>query len=735
MKADQPITTDIVLIGGGHAHVEVLRRFAMEPEPGIRLTVIARDTFTPYSGMLPGYLAGHYDHAACHIDLRPLARLARARLIHAPATGLDVNARMVSVAGRPSIPFDFASLDIGSVPTRNDIAGVEEHAIAVKPVDRFLERWDEVEAGLLASQGLFRLVVVGAGAGGVEVALSLRHRLREHLLAAGGDPERLEVTVVTDRATVLHQHGAAVRRAMLGALVSHGVAVKTEHRVTAFTPDAVICQRDVSLPADAAVLVTNAAAGPWLRTTDLDLDETGFVRVGPTLQSLSSPRILAAGDIAAFAPQPLAKSGVYAVREGPILADNLRRLARGFAPRAYRPQRRTLALISTGDKHAVASWGSLAVEGAWVWRWKDRIDRRWMEVYQEVEPMPEDPGDPMRCGGCGAKAPASVLQGALSRLAVSGHPALLSGLETPDDAAVVAPPPGKVAVQTVDQFRALVDDPYLFGQIAAVHGLGDLHAMGADPAIALALVGLANADEARMENDLVQVLSGALDRLEQEGCALAGGHTSESEEFTFGLALTGFADPSDLLRKGGLQPGDDLILTKPLGTGVLFAADMRGGAKSAWIEAALASMLQSSGAAAKCLRDHGAKSATDVTGFGLAGHLQEMLRASKVDAELWVDDLPVLPGARNLVAKGFASTLEPANRAASAIASTGGDDPLLFDPQTAGGLLAGVPHEQSTACLAALVDAGYATARIIGSVGNAGQGLISLRRGARRVPA
>ena len=735
MKADAPITTDIVLIGGGHAHVEVLRRFAMEPEPGVRLTVVARDTFTPYSGMLPGYLAGHYDHASCHIDLRPLARLARARLIHAPATGLDVEARTVAIAGRPSIPFDYASLDIGSVPTRVDIAGADERAIAVKPVDRFLDRWNEVEARLLASQGLFRLVVVGGGAGGVEVALSLRHRLRVHLSAAGGDPERLDVTVVTDRPAVLHQHGAAVRRAMVAALKSRGVGIKTGHRVTAFTPDAVMCEANVSLPADAAVLATNAAADPWLRTTDLDLDEAGFIRVGPTLQSLSHPRILAAGDIAAFLPQPLAKSGVYAVREGPVLADNLRRLARGSSPRGYRPQGRTLALISTGDKNAVASWGPLAIEGAWVWRWKDRIDRRWMEVYQEIEPMPEDPGDPMRCGGCGAKAPASVLQGALSRLTVSGHPALLSGLAAPDDAAVIQPPPGKVAVQTVDQFRALVDDPYLFGQIAAVHGLGDLHAMGADPAIALALVGLAYADEARMENDLVQVLSGALDRLEQEGCALAGGHTSESEEFTFGLALTGFANPSDLLRKAGLQPGDDLILTKPLGTGVLFAADMRGAAKSAWIEAALASMLQSGGAAAGCLRDHGAKAATDVTGFGLAGHLQEMLRASKVDAELWADELPVLAAVRDLMAKGFASTLEPANRAASALASTGGDDPLLFDPQTAGGLLAGVPHKRSAACLEALVQAGYGSACIIGRVTAPGAGTITLRGDRSPAPA
>jgi selenide,water dikinase len=238
-----------------------------------------------------------------------------------------------------------------------------------------------------------------------------------------------------------------------------------------------------------------------------------------------------------------------------------------------------------------------------------------------------------------------------------------------------------------------------------------------------------------MEDDLVQVLSGALDVLAREGCALAGGHTGEAAEFTFGLALTGFADPDGLLRKNRLRPGDDLILTKPLGTGVLFAADMRGAATSAWIEAAQASMLQSSAAAAACLKAHGAVAATDVTGFGLAGHLLEMLRASKVDAELTAENLPALEGVRDLLDAGFESTLQPANRAAFAPSVSGGDDPLLYDPQTAGGLLAGVPHDRSAACLAALVEAGYASARLIGRVGEVGRGAIALRRGNRPAPA
>ncbi len=727
MTPAEPVTSDIVLVGGGHAHVEVIRRFAMEPEPGVRLTIVARDTFTPYSGMLPGYLAGHYDHTACHIDLRPLARLARARLIHAPATGLDPIAQTVAIEGRPPIPYDLASIDIGSVPTKLGIDGADDHAIPVKPVDQFLTRWQNVEARLTETSGPFRLTIVGGGAGGVEVALSLRHRLRRYLAENAGDPDRLAVTVITDRDTVLHQHAMPVRRAMIRALDQRDVTIVTGHKVVAFHADRVACDPQMEITSDAAVLVTHAAAHPWLASTGLDLDDSGFIKVGPTLQSVSHAGVFAAGDVAAFTTQPLAKSGVYAVRKGPILADNLRRLARGLRPQPYRPQGRTLALISTGDQNAVASWGPLAVEGAWVWRWKDRIDRRWMAVYQDIEPMPEDPADPMRCGGCGAKAPAVVLDRALERLDIKANASLVAGLDAPDDAAVFTPPAGQVAVQTVDQFRALVDDPHLFGRLMAVHGLGDLHAMGATPAVALALVGLPFADPDRMESDLVQVLSGALQVLNDEDCVLAGGHTSEAQEFTFGLALTGFARQDELLVKGGLRSGDDLILTKPLGTGVLFAADMRGAAKSAWIEAALASMLQSSAMAATCLKTHGATAATDVTGFGLAGHLGEMVRASSVDAELWLESLPILAGARDLFARGIASTLQPANFESSATALSDGTDPILFDPQTAGGLLAGIPHDRTAACLKDLNDAGYQSARVVGRVTESGSGQIAIR--------
>lgn len=711
MKA--PSEMDVVLIGGGHAHVEVLRSLAMKPVEKLRLTVVARDTVTPYSGMLPGYLAGIYRHAEAHIDLRPLCARSGARLIHASATGLDVDQRKVLFEGRPPLHFDLASLDIGSTPAASGIKGAGEHAIPVKPVDGFLGRWRAVEDALQGRKEAFHLTVVGGGAGGLEVCLGLRHRL----LTQFGNDLALDVTLVSDGATLLPRHGAGVRRRMEKALADAGVRVHKNKRVDAIEADQVQCSDGTAVASDATVLVTGAAPASWLGSTGLMLDADGFIAVDAMLRSTSHPFVWAAGDIAAYTPRPLIKNGVYAVRQGPLLGSNLRRLARGEALEAFKPQHRTMAMITTGERHAVASWGGMSFQGDWVWRWKDRIDRRWMEKYQHLPAMPDMTETPMRCGGCGAKVPAQVLRRALARLELPTRPEVLVGLEAPDDAAIVTPPPGTVAVQTVDQFPAFLDDPYVFGRIAAVHALSDIHAMGAEPVAAMALAGLLPGAPEAMEDDLVQMLSGVIAVLREENCALVGGHTTEGERATLGLSVTGFARPERLIAKGGLKVGDALILTKPLGTGTLFAADMRGEAESAWVEEALAGMQRSNGPAARILASHGTTAMTDVTGFGLAGHLMEMLDASGTGAMIDAAALPAYDGARELLARGVVSTLHPGNVAMhEGLLETATCDPLLFDPQTAGGLLAGMPEARVADCLKALHQSGDNQACVIGSV-------------------
>ena len=291
------------------------------------------------------------------------------------------------------------------------------------------------------------------------------------------------------------------------------------------------------------------------------------------------------------------------------------------------------------------------------------------------------------------------------------------GLDAPDDAAALHPPNGKLLLQTVDFFRAFIDDTHLFGRIAATHALGDVYAMGGLPRSALAIACLPPAAEKIVEEDLYQMLRGGADVLEAAGAALIGGHSAEGAEAAIGFAVTGEVEPDRLMRKGALRVGDRLILTKPLGTGALFAAEMRGKARARWIEAAIRSMLLPAGPAAQCLAAQGATGCTDVTGFGLLGHLIEMLSLAKLDATLSLAAIPALDGALDALDAGLHSTLHPANaRFARHIEGTDARLPLLYDPQTAGGLLAGVPVEHAAACLLALTELGYHAVAVIGVV-------------------
>ncbi len=730
MRHAEPVEKDLVLIGGGHSHVAVLRNFGMSPMPGVRLTLIARDVYTPYSGMLPGLIAGHYGFDDAHIDLAPLAVFADARLYHDTAIGLDLERRLVMCRDRPPVPFDVLSLDIGVSPDTAGVPGADVHAVPVKPIDRFAARWAEVEARVLASRGPFAIGVVGAGAGGVEVLLAAQWRLSALIGEAPGRGGRLSFHLLSRTPDILPDHNPMVRRRFRRVLKERGVIVHLGRSVIEVAAGQVRCDDGAMVPLDEVLWTTSAAAAGWLRETGLDLNEDGFIRVDAGLRSLSHAEVFAAGDVAAVEGHPRPKAGVFAVRQGPPLAANLRRALLSQPPRPFRPQRRFLSLISTGDRYAVASRNGLAIEGRWVWRWKDAIDRAFMRRFSELPEMGgagAGPGtavsaEAMRCGGCGAKIGPAVLHRVLARLGASERPEVMVGLAQPDDAAVLTVPAGKTLVQSTDFFRAFIDDPYVLGQVAASHALGDLHAMGASPWTALASVALPYGAEAKVEDDLFQILSGVVHILTRDGALLVGGHSAEGAETTVGLTVNGLGEPDLLLRKGGLLAGDALILTKPIGTGVLFAGHMRGKTRGRWIDAALRSMLASQSAAVAVMRAHGAHACTDVSGFGLVGHLLEMLRASSLSAEINLGAVPLLDGALDLARDGIESTLLAANLiqgrdviATKSVSSDAGYR-LLFDPQTSGGLLVGIPHDRAPAFVESLRQAGYERTAVVGRV-------------------
>jgi len=364
----------LVLVGGGHAHVEVLRRLCLTPISDSQIVLVSPSRHTAYSGMVPGLIAGHYSRRDAHIDLEHLSHAARVRFVQDHAVSVDAARNTVTCAHGTEVVYDVLSLDVGSVADTAPIGGAEHRGLPVKPVDRLLAG---VEALLGdARRAALTVAIIGAGAGGVELCFALDYRISRE---AGA--QRARFAIVSASSEVLPGYSEAVRHRVLRVLEERQIAVHTDQRVTGADERGIVLESGERVAADRVVWVTGPAPVPWLRSSGLALDAEGFVLVNDRLQSISHEHVFAAGDAATMDHQPRPKSGVYAVRQGPPLAHNLRCALQCAPLSSFRPQRRALQLITTGERYAIAAWGELACEGRWVWRWKDWIDRRFVDRY------------------------------------------------------------------------------------------------------------------------------------------------------------------------------------------------------------------------------------------------------------------------------------------------------------------------------------------------------------------
>lgn len=735
MQAPTPLLKHLVLVGGGHSHLAVLRRLGMQPVPGLMVTLISRDILTPYSGSLPGCIAGRYSQEEMHIDLRPLSNFAGARLIQQAVGHVDLEQKLVQLEGQPDLPFDLISFNTGSRPDAALIPGAVEFAIGIKPIDRFLREWEQVRQQALSvladNKASFELLIVGGGPASVEFALAAQARINTELGLSVDSPSRLHIVLATADPDILPGHNDKVRRFARHELTRRGIELRLEQRITAFHKGQAETEAGEMIRADAMVYATGASLANWLRETGLKLSEDGFIEVNNQLQSSSHDFVFAAGDNATIAGEARPKSGVYAVRQGKILAHNLPAFARGKRLRRYKPQKQALALMNLGNGRALASRGSLFLQGKLIWQAKHRIDTAFLKKYRQLPAMQADlqladglvdkkteqqlRRHALRCAGCGGKVAGDVLGEVLATITPQQHS------QGAEDAAVIPLPDGRVLLQSLDYLRSFINDPWLFGQIAALHSLSDLHAMGSKAHSALALAGIPPASHRYSKQLLLELMQGVKSVLDAEDCQLLGGHSAEAQELQFGLCVNGFARREELLGKRGMAESDALILCKALGTGTLLAADMRYRARHDWMQDAIASMLISNRQAGEIFVAHGASACTDVTGFGLAGHLTEMLGA-KSSVTLNLDDIPALDGALDCLAQNIVSSLQADNAALMQSMDCGefkDNEPrlqLLFDPQTSGGLLASVPVARAEDCLAALKFAGYRDACCIGFV-------------------
>ena len=642
----------LLLAGGGHSHALVLKRWAMQPQrrPQHSITLVNRTSSALYSGMVPGLIAGLYQRDELAIDLRQLCDRAGVAFVEAEITGLNLQQKCLSLRNRPQLHFDLLSLDVGA-ESRPSATG-----IPIKPLEAslaFLENEGERDPRPLR--------VIGAGAAGLEVVLALRRRWPE-------------------RALQLQQ-----RRGQLDPTLQQ---VLQQARITLIDDDA---------PHSGPCLLCTGSQGPaWLATAGLPLDPDGRIRTDRCLRVEGHPSLFASGDCAVISTAPRPASGVWAVRAGRPLATNLEAACQDRPLRPWHPQRQALQLIGSDQDAAWARWGAWRLgPSPLLWRLKQHIDRTFMDGFQQPAAMAD--AAPMACRGCAAKLPAQPLAAALDRVGLGGKP---------EDAAPLDEHPG--LLQSMDGFPALVSDPWLNGRLTALHACSDLWACGAAVTSAMATITLPMLPGDEQQELLVQTLSGIRSVLDEQGAELIGGHTMESRSATpvpasLGIQITltvnGTSSSNKPWRKSGLRRGDALLISRPLGTGVLFAGAMAGATSARDLDTALSGMACSQHTLLQQVEPvrEAIHACTDITGFGLLGHLGEMLESdSGLTVQLDGHAIPAYPGVLDLFDRGVSSTLAPSNRASWRWL----DGPvrvnqppsaslleLLVDPQTCGPLL------------------------------------------------
>ena len=714
------------------------------------LTLISPFACATYSGMLPGTLAGLYVPADMEIDLHRLTKSAGVELIVDKAVSLEADQKEVRFQERPAMSFDVVSIGVGSVPRQMDRLTTHPGFVPIKPMYTALRRLDAAIERI--KNRPIRIAIIGGGAAGFEVTLCVEHRVRK----SGGSAR---VTLVDANPEILDGFRDRTIRLAERELRERKIDLRCGGRVTGHNELDLTLDDGSTLTADVVIWVTGACPPEFLRHVNLPKSDAGFLTVRPTLQSVRDDSVFVVGDSAEIDGEVIDRAGVYAVRQGPILWQNLNRHLNAGTLVNYKPQLDFLRLLATGDGRAIAQWKWLSGIGSHWWRLKDRIDSKFMNMHRpsgamtsramlntpRVMNQPQAPtadAPKMRCRGCGGKTSARVLHRVLERLRSEWPTATVTENFLQSDDTALLPDienvngVGSYAV-SVDFFPSFLDDPWLTGRIAAIHALSDLWASGVQPTAAVAMVTLPEGTLDRQSELLHHVLSGAVRELMAANTVLVGGHTTNGDELAVGFTVFGRSsgiEPASHpvagrlpFSKSNLRPGQQLILTKAIGTGIILAANEQSLADSRSVAAAIDMMLQSSQRASMIASEEGISAATDVTGFGLAGHLLEMCQQSSVCVDLNVDAIPLIEGTADLIQQGIQSSLYGENKAAvqdflvSAEYPRQRDLPRLtleaiYDPQTSGGLLLGVEPDRADAVVSKLVAAGYVNAAVIGCV-------------------
>ena len=714
-----PAAHDLVLVGGGHSQIAVLKKFGMNPIPGLRITMINNFISSSYSGMLPGYITGTFTKENTQIDLLKLCRFANSRLIIDRVISLNSEKKYISLQNRPPIYYDTLSINTGGEPELNSITGAEKYGVPIKPISNLIQVFENIKSKINNYKNI-NFVIIGGGAGGIEIALSIKNYLNNQKSLI-----EKKVTLISKSENLIDGYSALAKLNATKFLFENDINLITDNPVIEIGKNFVKTKRGPKIKSDFSIVVTSITAPKWISQSGLKLSDDGFIEVNNFLQS-SNENIFASGDVCSIKGKNLVKSGVYAVRQGPILSKNLRAKILKLKFTSYKPQKTFLSLIGDGKSKAIFSWGPFSFKSKWSWTLKKFIDENFLKKYnvlplmemKNLKPHPnliseEDFGDPslakIKCLGCGAKAQWLSLEKAIE---TANEIQTLSKIDITNDVSIIQAPAGMEIVQSLDLISSIINDPFDLSRIAALHSISDIITAGAKPYSAEAIFIIPPGLKKTQTRLISELIVGASNVFLDHNMKLNGGHTSEGSELQVGFSITGFRPKNFKIKKP--QLGNKLILTKPLGVGIILAAHMRGKGKPNEYQNAINTMLSSNQIAGEILFNNNVTSVTDVTGFGLARHALNLTQP--YGASINLSKIPVLDGVYRMLQNGISSSLSDANRQASGLdVFSDYKNQIIFDPQTGGGLLAIIEKESEKKILNQL-NSKNIKASIIGTV-------------------
>ena len=653
------LSDHIVLAGGGHTHALVLLRWAMNPKlkPVGMITLVNQSSTTIYSGMFPGVVSGKYKIDEILIDLRNLALKAGVSFVKAEISGIDLKKKKLLLAGRPEIEYSALSLNIGTKTNCNTLIRDEKKsAIPIKPFSKSLK--------FIIDQDIYKddsfakpFVIVGSGFAGIEIAFSLRKRW----------PKRtIQLIIKQDRKLAEN-----IRK----TLKDLNIEILKEN--PSFLYPTLICTGNESFD--------------WIKNSGLPIGQDERVLTKNTLQIINYPELFAVGDCGVVMGNSRPSSGVWAVRSAKPLAKNLENMSKGFKLYKWKPQKKAIQILDTNSSHghskAFIAWGGLIIGPSnSLSKLKELIDKNFISKFYRINYSVSrmlTEKEMIKCRGCAAKLSYTSLNSTLKKL----DPKQSSKDDSSEIGSLIS---GDRMIQSVDGFPPLISDPWLNSRLLAFHSCSDIWACGGSVVSAQSVVNLPSVPNNLQQELLFQVLEGINSALTIQGAKLIGGHTLESRKISeepssleteSSLTVNGIIDgKTHFWSKGGMKKGDQLLISRPLGTGIIFSAFMNGYVKPNVFDAVLKEMNKSQHEIVNYINQLQNKypyskivnACTDITGFGLIGHLYEMIESTNVDtlniktealkAILELDKIPIYQGVKELLNKGFESTLAPSNK-------------------------------------------------------------------------